>query len=421
MNNWVVLANSLAVGIFGGVLSAAFCSAFCSRRNRRIIAVGLAVLLILQGCIYNIWDAALIKKIYPLVTHLPLALLLSAITRKRLWPVLCVLTAYLCCQLRRWLALFAVVLFHRDELAQAAVELMITLPLLLLLLHYIAPAVCSIEKRPFRIQWHFGLIPAIYYGFDYLTTVYTNLLAQGVPAVLEFMPFVCCVAYLVFLLYSSAEERKRFQMEQIQNSLHIQVAQSIREISALRESQKQASSYRHDLRHHLQYLLACMENGQITQAQEYIQGICAGIEAQKIQVFCENETVNLILSAFAGRAANAGITVKVQAALPMFLEVSDSDLCVLLSNALENALNACSTLTGGDRLIDVRAYKKEQRLFLQVTNPCGATVNFENGLPITIQPGHGIGVHSICAIVERYGGVYSFSVRDGQFILRLFL
>ena len=56
-----------------------------------------------------------------------------------------------------------------------------------------------------------------------------------------------------------------------------------------------------------------------------------------------------------------------------------------------------------------------------VTNPCGEAVRFENGVPVSGEPGHGIGVQSICAIVERYGGACSFQVEDGQFILRLFL
>ena len=54
-------------------------------------------------------------------------------------------------------------------------------------------------------------------------------------------------------------------------------------------------------------------------------------------------------------------------------------------------------------------------------NPCENTVRFENGLPVSDRPGHGIGVQSICAIVQRYGGVYDFLVQNGRFVLRLSL
>lgn len=58
-------------------------------------------------------------------------------------------------------------------------------------------------------------------------------------------------------------------------------------------------------------------------------------------VYCKNETVNLIFSAFAERALQAGITMEVQADIPQAIILSENDLCVLLSNALENALQSC--------------------------------------------------------------------------------
>lgn len=157
----------------------------------------------------------------------------------------------------------------------------------------------------------------------------------------------------------------------------IQLNQAVREINALRESQTLASQYRHDMRHHLQYVSSCIKNGQEEQAQSYIAGICKEIELQKVERYCKNEAANLVLSAFAGRAKKNGILMNVSGTLPTSITVSDSDLCVLLSNALEN------------------------------------------GIPVSNEPGHGIGVQSICAIVEQYGGIYTFLIKNGHFILRL--
>ena len=113
--------------------------------------------------------------------------------------------------------------------------------------------------------------------------------------------------------------------------------------------------------------------------------------------------------------------MKIRGTLPAFIMVSDSDLCVLLSNALENALHACQPFAtaGTACIIDVQFYEREGRFFLQVINPCGEGIHFEKGIPISDQPNHGIGVQSICAIVQQYGGVYTFMVQEGQFILRL--
>lgn len=421
----ISLLNDAAVSIYGGMLSASFCGALNTRRNRRIFWRGMVLLLIPQAGIYLLWEAEARLRFYPLVMHLPLMLLLWFLTQKLLWSAICVLSSYLLCQGRRWLALLAVFLLGGGDLTQKLAELAFTLPLLLVFLRFISPAVRQLMEYPVKTQCLFGLIPALYYAFDYLTRIYTNLLFTGSPVVLEFMPTVCCVAYLVSLLHNSAEERKRSLLRQTRDNLKLQVAQAAREIGTLRESQAITARYRHDLRHHLQYLLSCMENGQTERAKNYISGICEEIEAQQVRHYCENETVNLILSAFADRAEKAGLKMDVRGALPAVVSVGDNDLCLILSNALENALHACLPLAAAraDCVIDVefRAHKQRGRFFLQIVNPCQANVRFEKGIPVSNRPDHGVGVQSICAVVERCGGNCSFLVENERFILRLFL
>lgn len=422
--NGVTLLNDAAVGVYGMILSAAFCGITWTRGKKWAYGLSMAAILLAQAAVYGMTtDLQLLKLLYPLVTHMPLVLVLAILERKLLWPTISVLTAYLCCQLRRWLALLLTALMSGGAEVQTAAELALTLPLLLGLLYFVAPAVRTIAGYKPAMQVRFGLIPAVGYLFDYLTRIYTDLLAQGTPAAVEFMPFVCCVAYLAFVLRSSAENERRLRLEQTQENLHLQVTQASREIASLRESERRASTYRHDLRHHMQYLAGCIENGRTEQAQAYIREVCAEIESQKVRVFCENETVNLILSAFAGRAEESGVPLRVRAEVPHFIPVAETDLCVLLSNALENALHACQRLrqTGEPCDIELVVYEKSGKFFLQMTNTCPPGVTFEKGLPVTREPGHGIGVRSICSIAERYNGMYSFSEKDGRFVLRVSL
>lgn len=422
--NGVTLLNDAAVGVYSMILSAAFCGITWTKGKKWIYGLSMAAILLAQAAVYGMTtDLQLLKLLYPLVTHMPLVLVLAIIERKLLWPTISVLTAYLCCQLRRWLALLLTALMSGGAEVQTAAELALTLPLLLGLLYFVAPAVRTIAGYKPAMQVRFGLIPAVGYLFDYLTRIYTDLLAQGTPAAVEFMPFVCCVAYLAFVLRSSAENETRLRLEQTQENLHLQVTQATREIASLRESERRASTYRHDLRHHMQYLAGCIENGRTEQAQAYIREVCAEIESQKVRVFCENETVNLILSAFAGRAEESGVPLRVRAEVPHFIPVAETDLCVLLSNALENALHACQRLRQAGQPCDIElvVYEKSGKFFLQVTNTCPPGVTFEKGLPVTREPGHGIGVRSIYSIAERYNGMYSFSEKDGRFVLRVSL
>nr|WP_325211748.1 GHKL domain-containing protein [uncultured Oscillibacter sp.] len=115
----------------------------------------------------------------------------------------------------------------------------------------------------------------------------------------------------------------------------------------------------------------------------------------------------------------------VRGALPAVISVGDCDLCVILSNALENAFHACLLLAeaGTACTIGVKFWLQKQngRLFLQIVNPCREEVRFEKGLPVSDRPGHGIGVQSIQSLVKKYGGGCTFLAENGQFTLRLFL
>lgn len=418
----VELVNDAVVGIFGMVLSAAFCDIDWTRERKTRYACGMALVLLLQSVLYALTDVETLRALYPVVTHLPVMIALWAIKKQALWPAISVLAAYMCCQIRRWIALFFVACFGGSH-TQVLVELAATLPLLWALLKFVAPAVRSIARMKPAMQVFFGIMPAIGYIFDYLTRVYTNMLASGLTAAVEFMPSMCCALYLAFVLRSSVENAERSRLEQMQEGLRLQVSQAAREISSLRENDRRAATYRHDLRHHMQYLSGCIENGQPERAQTYIHEVCREIEAQKVQRFCENETVNLILSSFAQRAESSGIAFRTRVEVPEFLPVAETELCVLLSNGLENALHACQKLRAEGRPgdMEVVAYEQRGKLFLQISNSCGPGVRLVNGLPVTEEQGHGIGTRSICSVVERYGGVYSFNVKDGRFILRVSL
>lgn len=66
--------------------------------------------------------------------------------------------------------------------------------------------------------------------------------------------------------------------------------------------------------------------------------------------------------------------------------------------------------------VEFRFHEQSGMLFLWTINPCQEEARFERGIPVSSRSGHGIGVQSICAIVERHGG-YQFSVEGGRFIL----
>ena len=210
--NAIYLLNDAVVGIFGMILSAAFCDITWTKKRLLHYWGCMAVILLVQAAVYCVADVALLRRLYPLVTHLPLVVVLCVMKRQTIWPIVSVLTAYLCCQIRRWIALLAMACFNGGSYLQSTVQLIVTLPLLWVLLKFFAPAVREIGRLKPLMQFFFGVMPAISYAFDYLTRIYTDMLERGLAAAVEFMPSMCCVLYLVLVLRSSAENAERSRL-----------------------------------------------------------------------------------------------------------------------------------------------------------------------------------------------------------------
>ena len=118
MSLYISLLNNMAVSFFGGILSASFCNAL-STRKRKLIFIGCMVLLpLIQSILYFSKGADFVRHIYPLAVHLPLVIVLWMLTGKLLWSVFSVQAAYLCCELRRWVALATVAAFSGRQMMQ---------------------------------------------------------------------------------------------------------------------------------------------------------------------------------------------------------------------------------------------------------------------------------------------------------------
>ncbi|MDR0496155.1 MAG: ATP-binding protein, partial [Treponema sp.] len=135
--------------------------------------------------------------------------------------------------------------------------------------------------------------------------------------------------------------------------------------------------------------------------------------------FCENETVNLILSAYAAKAQQSEILLTIDAKLPEVLPFSDTELCSLLSNALENAIHACMDIPDSNRrCVSLHIYTKNTKLCIDIHNNYQSEPVFEHGLPVPKVKERGFGIKSMAHIIEKHGGVFQFSIKNGRFIFQ---
>lgn len=408
-------ASTLLFGVFA---SAVLCDVALTRRHvAELLCVAAA-----SGAAFALANLAagelFARQVYPLAVHLPLVAFLCA--RHRVSPLLALLgvtSAYLCCQLSNWMGIAALAA-SGSQLVYYAVRIAVTLATFAALLRLgreLGPRLAL--KTPAELGILL-MLPAVYYVFDYATTVYTTLLHSGSVVTVEFLAFALCAFYLLFLgvylhEYEAKEEaeRERWMIEARDGALS-------KELDAWRRSGRELSVLRHDMRHFLRGLAVLLEEGRTDEALARIDEICAANDRTAVQRHCANETVNIVLSSFDEKIARSGIRAHLRAAVPAELPVADIELFCVLSNALENAVAAASEAPDGQRVVDLDLRLEDGRLLLLVSNTFGVAPQVVDGMPMAARPGHGLGTQSIRMAVERMGGNCQFRVARGRFELR---
>ena len=405
--------------LFGVAVATSFAGMARTRKNHLVLGCFTIVLFILQIICLRLWGIYMTIKIYPLVSHLPVAIFI-VVYLKRSWLIslTSMFVSFLCCQPPRWIGTVAGELF--DSASMDHVGYIIAACLMYYFLQkYAVESVHHLMERSVKSCLMFGAMPAFYYFFDYSATVYTDFMYSGARAAVQFMPFVTSAFYFIFVLLYYSETQKQASIQRERDMLDTQFKKAQTEFASLRQLQQNAAAYRHDMRHHFALLQGLASKGHIEEIKKYLRTAQSDMDAITPIRFCENETVNLILSAFATKAKQSEILLTIDAKLPDSFPFSDTEFCSLLSNALENAIHACMNIADSNqRYIKLRVYSKNNKLCIDIRNSYQTEPIFHQGYPVSKEQGHGFGTKSMAHIVEKHGGVFQFSVKDGWFIFQ---
>ena len=415
-----ILHNAVTL-LFGVFVSASFLGVRMNRKNRLILLGFSSVVGLVYLLTFIFFGEAVTAQVYPLIVHLPLFAFLTLYYRYHPLPVaLWVLTAYLCCQISKWIGLVALDITH-IHWVYYAVRIAVTVAVFFTLVRFVSDAAAQLTQKPPRALLIFALMPFTYYVFDYVTGVYTALLYSGKEVVAEFLGFALCVAYLLFLLVYFRQYEEKQEAEQRTRMIEMQRAQSKKEIEANKRSEYTVSILRHDMRHFLSNISACIDSGEYEKAKEYIGEIVAAVDSTAVRKYCNNEIVNMILSSYENEIRDNEIDFQYTVEIPHTLSVSDVDLTSILSNALENAVHAVLPLEPSRRRIVLDLRMNGDKLLISVKNTFFRKPDMANGLPFTQEAGHGFGTQSIHCVTERLNGNCQFSVKDEWFVLRVVL
>lgn len=415
------MLNNTTLLLFGIFVSAAILNIPFHKKNVTVLLIFSAGVNLLQFIVYKNLGLKGAQWHYPVITHLPSVLLYHLrYKRNLLSSIFAVLSAYLCCQISKWLSILVLVLTDEYWVAYGSRSLF-NIILGFLIVKYITSYIAVILTKPAKTVYIFSILPAAYYLFNYTATVYTNLLYSGSEVVFEFLPFVLSIAYLFFSAVYFKEYEEKCQAEQRNRLMEMKRAQTEKEIEAIKRSEYAVSLLRHDMRHFMHNIVSYIDKGDSDKAVAYIKDVIAAADKTSMQKYCDNEIVNMILSYYEKEIQKKQINLQYSIQIPDKIQVSDVDFTSILSNGLENAIHAISSLDLDKRNIILNLRMGEDKLLLSIKNPYIHDVEIVDGIPQTKDDGHGLGTKSIKYITEKLNGNCQFVAKDGEFTLRVVL
>lgn len=179
----------------------------------------------------------------------------------------------------------------------------------------------------------------------------------------------------------------------------------------------------HDIRHCLRTLgQMAREHGQtdICAFLSQVEDQVASAPGHSLAAFCKNPAVNALIEFYSGMAQAQKTELQVRLSLPDQMPLTDVELCTVLGNLLDNAVEACSLQDQGERRILLAGESQGSMLFLKVENTCSGPAKQADGHFLSRKgssPYHGLGLASVQKIVEAHGGDLDIVSNDTSFFV----
>jgi sensor histidine kinase regulating citrate/malate metabolism len=180
--------------------------------------------------------------------------------------------------------------------------------------------------------------------------------------------------------------------------------------------------WRHDYHNHIQALLVL--NGNAKQTKEYLLKLNDDLTSVDTLIKTGNVMIDAILNSKISLIKSKSIAVNAKAVVPPHLPISEIDLCVIIGNLLDNAMEACEKQSvGEERFIRIFIGVMKSQLYITVSNSVGGEVHKSGKAYLSTKnsDSHGFGLMRIDNIVNKYGGYLNRQNEDRVFATEVLL
>lgn len=247
-------------------------------------------------------------------------------------------------------------------------------------------------------------------------TLTDSIKTMQIVVVLSFIFIVLCLIAVIVAIYINTKHQKEKRESELM-SLSNEMME--RNFAELQNSQNAIHQQVHDFKNHIRTISGLIDSD--VSAKKYIEDLLAVSYTQAQYCHSNNDVINSIINCkvIDAKAQNTPFEHRVNLSEPLYL--SSVDICAILANQIDNALEACAKIQDTDkRFVKVEIWQKESFVFFKVTNATNenpfnskhklvSTKSNKDGL-------HGFGIKNISRAVSVYGGILKNDYKDGQFI-----
>jgi len=185
----------------------------------------------------------------------------------------------------------------------------------------------------------------------------------------------------------------------------------------------QIRGWRHDYQNHIQAMKVHAVNGDMDAVIRYLDELGADLQAVGSVIKTGNKMADAIMNSKIALAISKNIQITADVNIALELTTSQLDLCIIIGNLMDNAVEACLKLPEEERVIRIFMEMKNTQLYISITNTTAEGKRHKTGGRFTSAKGsgHGFGLTRIDNIVERHSGYVNRNSEDGVFTTEILL
>lgn len=236
------------------------------------------------------------------------------------------------------------------------------------------------------------------------------------------------LALLLFFCYAYLRERRENETScwnaenTVQGKGFVRNTEQVYQRDYMRNMEQQYQRTRelwHDLKNHIRVLEILAEEGRFGELTDYLDSFRRDVERRMVPARTGCAPVDALLGDKLYDGGKKGVEMKLELCPLAQAGIEPLDLCVILGNLLDNALEACGEISG-EKQISLRIRREEEFYYITVVNTAKEPVRegagyFSEKLGRDNFVGHGLGLRSVQRAAHRYGGLLVTDYKDGEF------